>query len=293
MLKSMTGYGQATFENDQVRITAEVKTLNAKFLDVNVRIPRMLSDREISYRNLVMKKLERGKITLAVTYEIKEIEDLPIQINESLFKQYYQKLDQLANGVAAPTPDLFNLAIQAPEVMGKNMDKQKIDHEAQNLVVDVINQALVACDKVRTQEGKALAEKFIVYLQSIRLQLAEIEKFESKRIVAIKDRLRTKMESLLGDPRFDENRLEQELIYYIEKLDITEENVRLKKHLNYFEETMEASHSSGKKLAFIAQEIGREINTIGAKANHAVMQKYVVLMKDELEKIKEQLANIL
>jgi len=140
---------------------------------------------------------------------------------------------------------------------------------------------------------KALAEKFIVYLQSIRVHLAEIEKYETKRVTSIKERIRSRMETLIGDPRFDENRLEQELIYYMEKLDITEELVRLHKHLSYFEETMEASSSSGKKLAFISQEIGREVNTIGAKANHALMQKNVVLMKDELEKIKEQLANIL
>lgn len=288
----MTGYGQAVLENEQYRVQVEVKTLNAKQPEVTLRFPNAFTAQEIPWRNLAITHLIRGKILLAIDYDPKQAAEHPIPINQALFKAYYKTLQTLAEEVRAPATELFPLAWHAPAVLQKvdttlptAADIQRIER--------AIQKALQQCDKVRSQEGAVLAQHIATYLQYIKQGLARIEKMAPISRGAMKDKLIAKLMALQDVQPVDENRLAQELLYYAEKLDITEETVRLAQHLNYFEEVMQSNQPVGKKLSFIAQEMGREINTMGAKAQDAAMQQQVVLMKDELEKIKEQLQNIL
>lgn len=286
----MTGYGQTTHEDEHLRISAEVKTINAKHADVSLRLPRALSAYELTWRNQAIACLERGKISLTVSYERKE-ENLPTtHINVDRFKAYYQTLQGLAEAVDATTPSLFQLALQGPEVITPT-DPAAGTEDARPLLEKVIQEALAQCDHSRQTEGTALASQILGSLQNIKESLAQVEKLAPARAQAASEKLRAGVAALVQE--VDESRLAQELIYYLERLDITEEQVRLGQHLVYFEEVMHSAQSAGKKLGFIAQEMGREINTIGSKANDAAIQKEVVLMKDELEKIKEQLHNIL
>ena len=288
----MTGYGKVAHEDESLRISVEVKTINAKQADVSLRLPRVCSPYEIAWRNLAIARLERGKITLAVSYERKDTVLPTTQINTALFKAHYHTLQALAAEVGASSPALFQLALQAPEVITK-VDSDAGSDEDHTILEKIIQAALQQCDQSRQTEGAVLANKLTDYLKRIKEGLARVEELDPARGKAVREKLRAGVMALASNQGIDENRLEQELIYYLERLDITEEKVRLAQHLAYFEEVMQSPTAAGKKLGFIAQEIGREINTIGAKANDAAIQKEVIHMKEELEKIKEQLQNIL
>jgi uncharacterized protein (TIGR00255 family) len=292
MIKSMTGYGKSDYKDEWLWVSVEVKSTNAKHADISLRLPKAFSEQEIAWRNLAIVFLERGKIALSVTYERKDATSPQTHINQVLFRDYYHVLKSLAEEVGASSQALFQLAIQAPEVITKS--DQNVGYENDQQVLEkAIRAALQQCDQSRQTEGAVLAKKLSGYLQVIRKGLEKVEKLDPDRRQAIREKLKTGVKTLITAHATDETRMEQELIYYLERLDITEEKVRLAHHLSYFEETMENFQAAGKKLGFIAQEIGREINTIGAKANDAAIQKEVILMKDELEKIKEQLQNIL
>jgi uncharacterized protein (TIGR00255 family) len=293
MIKSMTGYGQSQLENGQLQITVEVKSLNSKFLDLNLRLPKSFSEKEIEVRTLVSDKLERGKISVAIECQRHGQGQVKQTYNEALFVAYYAQLKKLADKVVSPSYDnLFSLALNSPDVIENagDEDTQERDWE---IIRKLMEEALENCDGFRKAEGKSLEHKLFEYCQAIRENLLKVEALDPIRIQKIRDRLKGNVVSFFGEEGYDTNRLEQEIIFYIEKLDIHEERVRLKTHLDYFEQILNEPQSGGKKLAFVSQEIGREINTIGSKANDAAIQKHVVLMKEDLEKIKEQLNNVL
>lgn len=292
MNKSMTGYGEARYEDDQYTIRAEIKTLNSKFLDVSIRIPRSFNDKEIQIRNLISEKLERGKVSMIFEFSSKGDSFIKININERLFHGYYDKLKSLSDGVESNSADLFKMAVQFPDVIETSEDDSNLEKEW-GLILPVIGKAIDNCNDFRVKEGAVLTENLIGYIKNIEKNLEEIKVLDPKRVDRIKSRLNDNLRDFAQKEELDVNRLEQELIYYIEKLDISEEKVRLASHLNYFSEILNGKKSMGKKMNFISQEIGREINTIGSKSNDADMQKLVVNMKEELEKIKEQVLNIL
>lgn len=288
----MTGYGSSHFSNDELTINIEVKTLNSKYLDLNFRLPRAFSEKEIELRNLVSDKLQRGKVSLSIDYVNEKETELKQRYNEELFVQYYNKLRKLADRVIASDQDLFKLALSAPDVM-INDQSEEVDEQAWVNLKSLVEKALDNCDDFRKKEGAELQQKFSSYINSISESLEEVKKLDPKRVEKIRDRIKGNLTKFVDEEGLDKNRLEQEVVYYIEKLDITEEKVRLSSHLNHFNEVLSDKNSLGKKLGFISQEIGREINTIGSKANDADIQKHVVSMKEELEKIKEQLLNVL
>lgn len=292
MIKSMTGFGQASQDNGQSQLSIEIKSLNSKFLDLNLRLPKQFSDREMEVRNLISEILERGKVSVAIEYERQSNGEISQTYNETLFVAYYAELKKLADRVYAPYDNLFQMALNSPEVI-KNKVGEDVDEEAWTQVKNVLTDVLKKCDRFRIDEGKVLENMLKNCCVSIEKSLEEVKKLDSKRVDRIRERLRGNVKSFFGEEGFDENRLEQEIIFYVEKLDINEEKVRLKSHLDYFLQALREPQSNGKKLSFISQEIGREINTIGSKSNDADMQKFVVLMKEELEKIKEQLNNVL
>lgn len=292
MIKSMTGYGVAGFENEQMSIHVEVRSLNSKFLDLSLRSPRQFSDKEPEVRALVQQVLDRGKVSLSIEFVSKEGQDLPVSINEQLFSTYFQQFQKLADLVNEKPADLFKLALQAPNVI-TTISAEKDDTEVWGKVKNVIVQALTKCEQFRVDEGGVLGRKLEENIQVIREGLTEIKVLDPARKYRIKNRIKSHFQQWLDENSFDANRFEQEMIYYFEKIDITEEIVRLETHLNYFLKTIEHETAQGKKLGFISQEIGREINTIGSKANDAEIQKHVIRMKDELEKIKEQSLNVL
>jgi uncharacterized protein (TIGR00255 family) len=293
MIKSMTGYGNAGFENNHYIIQVEVRSLNSKFLDLSIRSPRQFSDKELEIRNLAQSILDRGKVSISIDFSTKGSVDLPVAINEGLFRLFYEKYKGLASLVDESTPDLFKLALQSPNVISQVNSEEKEDEGDWIAIKKVITEALNKCDKFRQDEGNSLYEKLIENIETIALGLDQIKQDEGTRKTKIKDKIRNHFKEWLDETSFDANRFEQELIYYFEKLDITEELVRLDTHLKYFSKSIMEESMQGKKLGFISQEIGREINTIGSKANDAGMQKHVILMKDELEKIKEQTLNVL
>ena len=288
----MTGYGLASFEDDSFVVSVEVKTLNSKFLDLSIRSPKQFSDKELEIRNIASAILERGKVNISIEFSRKLGEELPVGIDEALFAGYYHRYLALANLVGADTSDVYKLAIQSPNVMTQSTEKVSIGEEW-NVVKEVIHQALVKCDAFRSDEGNLLEKKFNENLNIIKAGLRNVEKEDPVRKDRIRQRIRNNFKDWLEENDFDKNRFEQELIYYFEKVDITEEIVRLGTHLDYFQKNLDEDTNQGKKLGFISQEIGREINTIGSKANDASIQKHVIVMKDELEKIKEQALNIL
>lgn len=291
MIKSMTGYGIASQESENLKIHVEVKTLNSKFLDLNLRIPKSLNDKELEIRKIISDKLERGKVALSLEYVDAAARPSKLAIDTPLFLAYYNELKNLAQEVNADTSDIFKLALQSPEVM---LSENQLEDEGIHweLLKEKINEALAACDNFRITEGATLQAQLESSILEIGNMLEKIIEQDPLRIQNIRNRIKQNIEELSLKGTADENRLEQEIVYYIEKLDINEEKVRLKSHLDYFLEVMNMPTSQGKKLGFISQEIGREINTIGSKANDALIQKYVVGMKEELEKIKEQLLNI-
>lgn len=291
MIRSMTGFGKATWEDDTIRIQAEVKSLNAKHADISMRLPKAYADKELTWKNLVVEKLERGRILLTVCCEHKQADVKEVAINQTLFKAYYNMLADLAKELEADT-DLFSITLKMPGVM-QGIEEHPAEEQVVQKIEKAIQDAIEKCDVNRREEGVVLGQKIKEYLQHISQSLALSEELDGGRMELVRTKLINKLQGLQVDLPIDENRLEQELIYYIERMDITEEKVRLEKHLAYFEQVMSREVAAGKKLGFIAQEMGREINTLGAKANDASIQKQVILMKDELEKIKEQLQNIL
>jgi len=293
MIKSMTGFGIAGFEDEKMIIHVEVKSLNSKFLDLSIRSPRQFSDKEHEIRNLVQDVLDRGKVSVSIEFLSKSTSELPVSINEELFTAFYNKFKGMAEAVGDATQDVFKLALQAPNVISNVSAEVKEEGEDWEQIKKVLIQALQNCDSFRKDEGNSLEEKLEENIRTIAEGLSVIAKEEGQRKERIKQKIRNHFSEWLDENSFDANRFEQELIYYFEKLDITEEIVRLDTHLKYFSKIMEEEKNQGKKLGFISQEIGREINTIGSKANDAGIQKSVILMKDELEKIKEQSMNVL
>jgi len=290
MLRSMTGFGKASVNADEGVIQVEVKSLNSKFLDLNLRLPSGFSDKDMDVRNLVQERLERGKISVTINFEKQEASKAKTHYREDLFVTHYLELKKLADRVMAPYDNLFELALRSPDVA---IDlEEKVMPATLDKLMDALRQAIDQCITFRADEGKVLSGKLGEYSKSILMGLERIEKLDSGRVDKIKNRLRGNVSAYFGEEGFDKNRLEQEILFYVEKLDIHEERVRLRAHLVYFDKAM-SEVSNGKKLGFIAQEIGREINTIGSKANDAEIQREVVCMKEELEKIKEQLNNVL
>jgi len=292
MIKSMTGYGKVQYEDENFTLGVEIKTLNSKFLDANVRLPRIFSDREIEVRNLLSSYLERGKVSLVVEYVSKSEEIHGATINSSLFKNYYHTLEKLSQEVGNTHPDIFGLVMQLPEVVQPPL-QETASEEIWEKVKKKIEEAVHHCNAFRAQEGKILGQYLESCIKAIGAALEKVEILVPKRNETVRAKIRSQLEDLISELQIDDNRFEQELIYYIERLDVNEEVVRLKNHLSYFLKVLESKDSQGKKLGFISQEIGREINTIGAKANDADMQHLVVEMKEELEKIKEQVLNVI
>ncbi|KAB7727021.1 YicC family protein [Rudanella paleaurantiibacter] len=295
MLKSMTGFGNATVESNNLTVTAEVKTLNSKFLDIFCRLPRQFSDKEIEIRNQLTQQLERGKVELSINYTRTGEVRSGMVINRTLVGAYAQDIRETANSMlmSVPDADVLKLALSQPNAYTAELPDPEAGASDWLLVQQAISQAIQKCDAFRRQEGASLEGKFNEYIGSITARLAEVEEQDGRRIPAVRERMRASVVELLGNEEFDRNRFEQELVYYVEKFDISEEKVRLKNHLQYFMEVLNTEEANGKKLNFIAQEIGREINTIGSKANDSAIQRLVVQMKDELEKIKEQTMNII
>ncbi|MBL7872322.1 MAG: YicC family protein [Cyclobacteriaceae bacterium] len=292
MIKSMTGYGQIASRLGDSTLSVEVKTLNSKFLDVSLRLPKKYSEKELELRNLIADKLERGKVSLSIEFQGGIKQEIRHQYNEELFVSYFNELKKLADKVSAGHDALFQMALNSPDVVQAN-GKEELDPAEWEQVQAMLSEAIKKCDQFRSEEGKSLEDKLKGYIENIHQGLMGVERIDPKRIEKIRSRIKGNITEFFGSEGFDANRLEQEIIFYIEKLDIHEERVRLKTHLDYFIKGMSEKQSSGKKLGFISQEIGREINTIGSKANDAEMQKYVVMMKEELEKVKEQLSNVL
>ena len=292
MIKSMTGYGVAGFENEHLAIQVEVRTLNSKMLDLSIRSPRQFADKESEIRNRAQAILDRGKVSISIDFLVKGNQSLPVQLNEDLFKTYYATFERLAASVGEKGTDLFKLALQAPQVMVSTaMDREDSEDWAQVKVA--LEEALIRCESFRVDEGASLFVKLKENIDLIRQGWQSIKAEEPNRKEKIQSRIRGHFSQWMDEHAFDANRFEQELIYYFEKIDINEELVRLETHLDYFMKCMDTEVSQGKKLGFISQEIGREINTIGSKANDAGIQKLVIQMKDELEKIKEQSLNVL
>lgn len=291
MIQSMTGYGKATVSFGEKKIHVEIKSLNSKALDLSVRIAPLYREKEMEIRNLISKSLERGKVDFSLWIE-KEASEAATPINAALMNAYYEQFKQITATTDIPMPeDLFTTLLRMPDVMTK-VDIQELDAEEWKVVYQAIEEAIKQLVEFRKQEGIALAKKFEEKLNNIGNLMKDIEPYEMERVTKIRERITEALEKTLSMD-YDKNRLEQELIFYIEKLDINEEKQRLANHLNYFRETMNEGHGQGKKLGFIAQEMGREINTTGSKSNHAEMQNIVVRMKDELEQIKEQVLNVM
>lgn len=288
----MTGYGSFVFDSDQMTATIEVKSLNSKFLDLSLKIPRSFNDKDTEIRNLVTKFLERGKVSITVDLVYKTEQKPKITFNKEIIKTYYQNLKDIAIEIGADTTDIYRMAFLLPETYNNNSTDTNYEEEWKQLAA-AIEKAVIGCDKFRSEEGAILQNKLLEYSEKIRLNLQLVVGQDPKRIVHLREKLQRQINELVNSESFDKNRFEQEMIYYIEKFDIQEEIVRLGKHLDYFEEALKSEEANGKKLGFIAQEIGREINTIGSKANDAQIQRWVVEMKEELEKIKEQSLNVL
>ena len=285
----MTGFGKATKEFEKRTVNVEVRSLNSKGMDLSFRLSSTYREYELELRSEITRLLERGKVDLTVYVESKAIET-PVEINSALAKEYHKKIKQLAAELKEPVTDVLYQVLKMPDVL--KSERKEADENEWKEIKTVISSAIESLNKFRGEEGKSIEKDFTDHLGVIKNSLDKIIELDKSRIAGIKDRIKGNLTEVIGADKIDANRFEQELIYYIEKLDINEEKVRLKTHLDYFLTTMKEP-SGGRKLNFIAQEIGREINTIGSKANHAEMQKLVVLMKDELEKIKEQTSNVL
>ena len=293
MITSMTGFGSAEKINEKYSLKVEIKTLNNKFFDASFRLPRAFLKWEMEIKALLEKELGRGKINLGVHFELQSFEQPLIQINQELFDAYYKHLEHLSGDLGASGKvALFKMAMNMPKViMHEEYPEENISFEA---FKEVLLEGVADCNQFRRQEGANLQEALVASHQKIRKGLSEVEERDPGRIENLKSRIHQSLEEIKQRVKVDENRFEQELIYYIEKLDLTEEKIRLGIHLDYFIDIIsDDKGASGKKLGFLCQELGREINTIGSKANDAGIQRSVVGMKEELEKIKEQILNIL
>ena len=292
MIQSMTGYGKATAELSDKKINVEIKSLNSKAMDLSTRIAPLYREKEIEIRNEIAKALERGKVDFSLWIDKKDACELITPINQDVVVAYYERIRTISETTGIPAPeDWFSTLLRMPDVMTKN-DIQELSEEEWKAVHATVLQAIQNLVEFRIQEGAALEKKFREKISNIAKLLTSVDPYEKERVEKIKERITDALEKTISVD-YDKNRLEHELIYYIEKLDINEEKQRLSNHLKYFINTMEDGSGQGKKLGFIAQEMGREINTLGSKSNHAEMQKIVVQMKDELEQIKEQVLNVM
>ncbi len=282
----MTGFGKATLQLTTKKITVEIKSLNSKGLDLNTRMPSVYREMELNLRNQIAQSLERGKVDFSMFVEITG-EETSSKINAPIIKGYIAQMREILPE-ADPT-ELMKMAVRMPDAL--KTERDDIDPEEWKQIQTVINQALDNINQFRKDEGVALEKEFLHRIGNILNLMHQALAYDAERVETVKTRLRTALDELKEN--VDENRFEQELIFYLEKYDITEEKVRLESHLNYFIETLAGSEANGRKLGFITQEMGREINTMGSKSNHSEMQKLVVMMKDELEKIKEQVLNVL
>lgn len=285
MIHSMTGYGKTILQFPTKKISLEIKSLNSKNLDLNTRMPSVYREKELSIRKLIANKLVRGKVDFSLYLEVTG-EETSTQINKPVVKKYISQLKEVVDGDAT---ELLKMAIRLPDAL--NTERDEIDDDEWKAIEKGIIETLEKISTYRIEEGKALENDFKIRIKNIGDLLEQVIEMDPERIENVRERLNRGIAEI--KEKVDENRFEQELVYYIEKFDITEEKVRLSNHLEYFVKSLNSNDSNGKKLGFIGQEIGREINTIGSKANYAPMQKLVVQMKDELEKIKEQLLNVL
>lgn len=285
MIQSMTGFGKALKQLPNKKITVEIKSLNSKSLDLNTRIPSAYREKELQIRNMLANTLERGKVDFSLYIELSG-EETSSQVNVPVVEEYIKQLSLIVNG---DRTELLKMAIRMPDAL--KTEREEIDEQEFQHIKEAIQEALTEISTYRSHEGAVLKQDFELRIQNITTLLQQVIAIDPERILGVKERLRKAVSDL--KEKVDENRFEQELIYYLEKYDITEEKVRLENHINYFSEALNSADSNGKKLGFITQELGREINTIGSKSNYAAMQQLVVQMKDELEKIKEQLLNAL
>ncbi|TBV28155.1 YicC family protein [Meridianimaribacter sp. CL38] len=285
MIQSMTGYGKSVIQLPTKKISIEVKSLNSKNLDLNTRMPSLYREKELEIRKQIASKLVRGKIDFSLYMEITG-EETSTQINKTVVQQYIKQLKEVVDG---DETEMLKMAIRLPDAVATERDE--IDEDEWSQIAKEIDSSLEKIYQYRLDEGQVLEADFIERVNTISSLLEQVIKMDPERIEGVRERLQKGIADI--KEKVDENRFEQELVFYIEKFDITEEKVRLSNHLDYFLKTLKSSDSNGKKLGFISQEMGREINTIGSKSNYAPMQKLVVQMKDELEKIKEQLLNVL
>ena len=288
MIQSMTGYGKAVLQLLTKKVTIEIKSLNSKNLDLNVRIPSYYKEKELNVRKKLAKKLVRGKVDFSIFVEM-TADETSTTINNGVVKQYMQQLRNVVQSGTSEDLELLKMAISMPDAL--KTEREELDEEEWNLIDEKIEEALTKIVQYRIDEAKSLEIDFKERIANIKKYLEEVNALDNDRIENVKARLKKAIDDLRVET--DENRFEQELIYYLEKLDINEEKVRLANHLDYFLQTLASEDSNGKKLGFIIQEMGREINTTGSKANFAPMQKAVIQMKNELEQIKEQILNVL
>jgi uncharacterized protein (TIGR00255 family) len=291
MIKSMTGYGKSVAELKGKKISIEIKSLNSKQFDLNLRLPWLYKEKESEIRNLLSQKLDRGKIDLTISFDVLDSDTIPV-INKTVVKNYFNQLKEISGELGINSDDqLLSTIMRLPDALSN--EKPDLSEDEWSTVKEKLSESIEQLDHYRAEEGKSQEADLIRCTGKILNFLVEIEKFEKGRIEKIRDKLNSLLNENISPENIDKNRFEQELIYYLEKLDINEEKVRLKKHCEYFLEKIATEPPNGKILGFISQEIGREINTIGSKANDASIQKVVVMMKDELEKIKEQSLNVL
>lgn len=284
----MTGFGKSTGSFQSKKVSVEIRSLNSKSLDLNTRIAHQYKELEPEIRKFVGKSLGRGKIDVSLSLDSMG-DDKSVSINKELAKSYYNELKDLSSAIGQETEDYLPLIMRMPDIFDN--EKEELSEEEKNWILELVKEAASNINKFRRKEGEELEREFQDRISEIRSLLAEIPKYENERIEIIRERMKKGLEEIQSGS-YDDNRFEQEMIFYIEKLDVSEEKMRLANHLNYFEETMK-NEEAGKKLGFISQEIGREINTLGSKSNHAEMQVLVIGMKDNLEKIKEQILNTL
>ena len=284
MIQSMTGFGKSVLSLTDKHISIEIKSLNSKSIDINTRIPQAYREKELDFRKLIAEQLLRGKVDFSIFVENTGTQT-PSKINPNIVKSYIEQMRTIVDG---DLTELLKMAVRMPDAL--QTTTESVSEEELSAIFEHISLAITDLQSFRIQEGKVLEKDFVLRISNIDSLLQEVQALDSERLALIRERLEKAVADIQS---IDANRFEQELIFYLEKLDITEEKIRLKKHLDYFLETLHSEDSNGRKLSFIAQEIGREINTLGSKANFAPMQQLVVQMKDELEKIKEQVLNVL
>jgi len=284
MIQSMTGFGKSVLSLTDKHISIEIKSLNSKSIDINTRIPQAYREKELDFRKLIAEQLLRGKVDFSIFVENTGTQT-PSKINPNIVKSYIEQMRTIVDG---DLTELLKMAVRMPDAL--QTTTESVSEEELSAIFEHISLAITDLQSFRIQEGKVLEKDFVLRISNIDSLLQEVQALDSERLALIRERLEKAVADIQS---VDANRFEQELIFYLEKLDITEEKIRLKKHLDYFLETLHSKDSNGRKLSFIAQEIGREINTLGSKANFAPMQQLVVQMKDELEKIKEQVLNVL